>query len=186
MSRVVGTENETTIRVTWGTEWNELREEHQQEIIRWRKELFPQCPDEPVLSWEPNAEGGVVVYCDGHVASSLKIVRRDVRANDEQIKAGGVSGVMTIPDFRRRGFARLALDEARQVILNTLGADMGLLLCPHNLVPFYSRCGFTTLHCPVVFDQPEGKKTWDKNAMVFWREGSEREPEAIDLSGLPW
>jgi GNAT superfamily N-acetyltransferase len=175
-----------SVRVVWETRWEALREEDRAEIIHWRRTLFPQRPDEPVLAWEPHALGGVVVYCDEHVASFLKIVGRTIRADGVQVRAGGVSGVMTIPDYRRRGLAGLALAEARRVIFETVGAEVGLLLCLQRLLSFYERYGWAPFEGEVVFDQPGGKRTWHNRCMVLVREGARWDPKRIDLCGLPW
>jgi len=184
--RGVRTVNVMSVRVTWETDWEALGEVHQDEIISWRRDIFAQRPDEPVLTWEPGALGGVVLYCDDHLASFFKILRRTIKLDDVEMEAGGVSGVMTVPKYRGRGFAGLALAEARRVIFEVIGAKVGFLLCPEHLVSFYSRNGWTPLQCPVVFDQPDGKRTWHEKSMILWRDQEEKEPRSVDLCGLPW
>ena len=94
--------------------------------------------------------------------------------------------MMTPPEHRRKGYAGLALQEAREVIFEKLRAQVGLLLCHRELVPFYARHGWQTVDCPVRFEQPSGSTVWPHRAMILAGAGEEWKPMSIDLCGLPW
>jgi aminoglycoside 2'-N-acetyltransferase I len=70
------------------------------------------------------------------------IYRREVKWNGRKIRAGGIGGVLTREDARRRGYASIALNAAIQTLKDEGSTDFALLFCePHN-APFYVGRGW--------------------------------------------
>src|SRR4051794_22124181 len=65
---------------------------------------------------------------------------REVTWNGRKMQIGGVGGVMSHPDHRRRGYASIALDAAIRTMRDRQDVQFGLLLCePHNFAFYQSR-----------------------------------------------
>ncbi|HEY8337529.1 MAG TPA: GNAT family N-acetyltransferase [Tardiphaga sp.] len=133
-----------------------------------------------------NAELRVLVESDEQLVCHVGIYRRDVTWNGRKLRAGGIGGVATHPDFRRRGLASVALNAAVQTLKDERATDFALLFCePHN-VAFYAGRGWKAFAGEVWAEQPGGRIRFDAMIpMVFYLKRAPHEGE-IDLCGLPW
>jgi GNAT superfamily N-acetyltransferase len=132
------------------------------------------------------ADWHVMVHVDGALVSYLAIVERLGAVNEKPVRLGGVSAVATLPDWRGRGLASAALEEAAAFMDNELGVEFGLLLVDEATATFYRRLGWELVPGPLVFDQPWGKVTFPELTMVLAFAGREWPQGTIDLRGLPW
>ena len=121
------------------------------------------------------------------LVSFLNLVERTALFDDKKTKLVGINNVITLPQWRKRGFSTLAMNEASAFIFKKLEAAYGLLLCATPLVPFYEGLGWQLMQCPLYFDQPNGKVKWESNVMILPKKGQEKiKTDQIDLCGLPW
>jgi predicted acetyltransferase len=117
----------------------------------------------------------------------VEIVERIGTVNGQPVKLGGIGGVTTLPEWRRRGLASIALQRAATFMREELHVEFGLLGCEREMAPFYGRLGWEIADAPLVFDQPSGKTTFaDAVTMVLPCAGKEFPRGTIDLCGLPW
>jgi GNAT superfamily N-acetyltransferase len=79
-------------------------------------------------------EWRVVVRADPEgVVSHVGIQRREITWNGRKMRAGGIGGVLTREDSRRRGYASIALNAAIQTLKDEGATDFALLFCePHT------------------------------------------------------
>ena len=115
------------------------------------------------------------------------IYRREVAWNGRKMRAGGIGGVATREDFRRRGYASIALNAAIQTLKDEGATDFGMLFCePHN-APFYMARGWKPYDGEVYAEQPK-KGRISFAALAPYTYHLRRSPlrGAIDLCGLPW
>jgi aminoglycoside 2'-N-acetyltransferase I len=120
------------------------------------------------------------------VVCHVGLYRREIKWNGRKMRAGGIGGVLTREDFRRRGYASVALDAAIQTLRDEGATDFALLFCePHN-VPFYTGRGWKPFEGEVYAEQPEGRVRFE--AMEPFVYGLKRAPlrGTLDLCGLPW
>jgi len=106
--------------------------------------------------------------------------------NGHKLHIGGVGGVATRSDCRRRGYASIALDAAIQTMRDRQDVRFALLFCePHNFA-FYQSRGWHPFAGEVYAEQPEGKIRFE--AMAPFVHDIKRAPRqgVIDLCGLPW
>jgi aminoglycoside 2'-N-acetyltransferase I len=128
----------------------------------------------------------LLVRCQGVLACHLAITERVARAGGRPVRVAGIGGVMTPPEWRGRGLARAAMNEAAAFISTDLRAEFGFLLCSESLVRFYRGLGWERLSETVRYDQSGGKEDWAEEAMILpctdraWPKG------AVDLCGPPW
>ena len=122
---------------------------------------------------------------EGTVAH-VGIYRRAVKWNGRTVPAGGIGGVLTHPDARRRGYASLALNAAVQTLKHEGSTAFALLFCePHN-APFYSARGWKPFDGEIYVEQPQGRVRFEAMAPYVYALKHAPEKGVIDLCGLPW
>lgn len=133
-----------------------------------------------------HADLRVLVESDEQLVCHIGIYRREATWNGRKLRVGGIGGVVTHPDFRRRGLASVALNAAIQTLKDERATDFALLFCePHN-VGFYAGRGWKPFAGEVWAEQPGGRVRFDVMLpMVFYLKRAPHEGE-VDLCGLPW
>ncbi len=122
----------------------------------------------------------------GGVICHVGIFRREVKWNGRKIRAGGIGGVATHEDARRRGYASIALNAAIQTLKDEGATDFALLFCePHNAT-FYMGRGWKPFDGEIYCNQPAGRVRFE--AIAPYVHDIRRAPRqgVIDLCGLPW
>jgi aminoglycoside 2'-N-acetyltransferase I len=124
---------------------------------------------------------------DGGLACHVGIFFRTVRWNGQRIHIGGIGGVATRPDCRRRGYASIALDAAVRTMRDHDAAQFALLFCePHNF-EFYLSRGWQSFTGDIYAEQPGGRIRFQvMSAFVFDLKRTAPRLGTIDLCGLPW
>ena len=148
---------------------------HVVEKLAWAGIVFAHADLRVLIQAEPE---GVVCH--------VGIYRRDVTWNGRKVRAGGIGGVATRADARRRGYASIALNAAVQTLRDEGATDFALLFCePHN-APFYMGRGWKPFEGEIYAEQPGGRARFDAIAPYVY--GLKREPlrGTIDLCGLAW
>ena len=128
----------------------------------------------------------VVVWIENKLVSHVEIIERTGMVGGHAVRLGGIGGVATVPEWRGRGLATLAMDKAAEYLSGELSVEFGLLICGQEMEPFYRRLGWEVVHGPLVFDQPAGRVTFDDLVMVLPCQGRKWPTGTIDLCGLPW
>lgn len=134
-----------------------------------------------------NAELRVLVQDEAEgVVCHVGIYRREVKWNGRKIRAGGIGGVLTREDARRRGYASIALNAAIQTLKDEGATDFALLFCePHN-APFYMGRGWKPFEGEIYADQPQGRVRFEAIAPYVYDIRRAPRQGVIDLCGLPW
>jgi GNAT superfamily N-acetyltransferase len=120
------------------------------------------------------------------LVSRVAILKRVVSVGDDVLIVGGISGVATVPEYRKRGYATSLMKDAQEFIREELPADFGLLICNTGLRPFYERLGWKVVPGPTTYAQPGGSETCKGLTMVFECGRAEWPAGPIDLCGYPW
>ena len=143
--------------------------------LPWADLVFAHADLRVLVQAEPQ---GVVCH--------VGIYRREVTWNGRKVRAGGIGGVATHANFRRRGYASIALNAAIQTLKDEGATDFALLFCePHN-APFYMARGWKPFDGEIHAEQPGGRVRFTALAPYIY--GLKRAPlkGVIDLCGLPW
>jgi predicted acetyltransferase len=120
------------------------------------------------------------------VVCHVGIYRREVTWNGRKFAAGGIGGVLTAADSRRKGYASVALNAAVQTLKDEGATDFGLLFCePHN-APFYTGRGWKPFDGEIWCEQPGGRVRFDAVAPYVYHIKRAPPTGIIDLCGLPW
>ena len=156
--------------------------------------LFDEVWPEHVLDKLPwgqiqwaNADLRVLIEApSGGLACHIGLYFRTVSWNGRKYHVGGIGGVMTKPEYRRQGYASIALDAAIQTLRDHEAVQFALLFCePHNFA-FYQSRGWHPFAGEIYAEQPEGRVRFEAMApFVFDLKRAPRQG-VIDLCGLPW
>ncbi len=145
--------------------------------------VFPPQPGD--WTWA-TADWWVLVRVGEILVSQLEIIERVGLVNQRPIRLGGIGGVATLPEYRRQGFATLAMRRAAEYMRDPLAVEFGLLICEPRMEGYYTRLGWQTIAAAMFFAQPDRRGQNDGLTMVLpvlgncWPDGE------VDLCGLPW
>jgi GNAT superfamily N-acetyltransferase len=154
--------------------------------IVWPPEVLEKLPWGHV-QWADADLRVLIEAPDGALACHVGIYFRTATWNGQKIHIGGIGGVATRPDCRRRGYASVALDAAVQTMRDHDAAQFALLFCePHNF-EFYRARGWQSFDGDIYAEQPGGRIRF-KVMSPFVFDLKRRAPRlgTIDLCGLPW
>ena len=118
----------------------------------------------------------------GHAA----IVIRNATWDDQAVKIGGIGGVATRDDYRRRGVARAAVAKGIEEIHLAHNADFGLLFCEPRHAPLYQKLGWRPFEGDVLVMQPRGQVRFDVTDPYVFDLKTAPRTGVLDLCGLPW
>ena len=103
----------------------------------------PSEADNPSLrqvKWASADLRVLIEAADGTLVCHTGIFFRTVTWNGQKVHIGGIGGVATRPDSRRRGYASIAIEAAVQTMRDHDAAQFALLFCePHNFEFYRSR-----------------------------------------------
>lgn len=123
---------------------------------------------------------------DGTTVCHVGIYFRDGLWNGRKVRLGGIGGVSTHPDHRKKGYAGIALGAAIQTFRHHEATDFVLLVCEDHNIPFYASRGWHLFNGPLIVEQQGERVEFDvMKPMVFDLALRPREG-TIDLCGLPW
>jgi predicted N-acetyltransferase YhbS len=120
------------------------------EIIALELKAFPSLREDMIRAFVSNDPWGRlehtrVAVIDGQVASVVRIAKRPIRLGSAVVWLGGISGVGTLPKFRKRGGASACVQDAL-AYMRERGMPLSALFTDIN--PFYERLGYQTLPTP--------------------------------------
>jgi len=143
--------------------------------LPWAGVVFAHADLRVLVQAEPE---GVVCH--------VGVYRREVTWNGRKFRAGGIGGVATRKDCRRKGYASIALNAAVQTLKDEGATDFALLFCePHN-APFYVGRGWKPFEGEIFCEQPQGRVRFDAIAPYVCDLRRAPRQGTIDLCGLPW
>ncbi len=164
---------------------SELSAAERQQIQDLDRQAFPSPDPYGYLEWSAH-HWQVLVKIDGRCVSQVGIVERTGTVNGQPVKLGGIGGVATLLEWRRRGLAQRAMERAAQFLRDGLGVEFGLLICDQHMLPYYRKLDWQVVEGPLTFDQPQGKVTFPDVTMILPCTKKDWPPGVIDLCGLPW
>ena len=124
---------------------------------------------------------------DGALACHAGIFFRTVTWNGQKVHIGGIGQVATRADYRRRGYASIALEAAVHTMRDHDAAQFALLFCEPHISEFYQSRSWHPFTGAVYAEQPEGRIRFDIMApMVLDLRRRAPTLGTLDLCGLPW
>lgn len=139
------------------------------------------------VTWAPATWGIRVRNDDGRLVSYVGMLTREATVEGAPVLIGGIGGVKTHPDARRRGYAAAALRAATTFFTDACGVAFILLVCLPPTVPYYERLGWRRFHGTLLVEQPGGTITFTANLpMVLPARDTAPLDGTINLCGYPW
>lgn len=169
---------------------DELSEEQRAGIKAMKEVVYPPgvFADSPVRHREWRPPGWAVLVTDGdkRVLSYTGILVIDGTTDTGRVVIGGVGGVATHPDARRRGLARRSIELALG-LMEDQGVDFALLVCRDELIAYYTELGWRRFDGTVLVTQFGEEEVFTFN-LVMVKDVLSAAPEdgVIDLLGPPW
>lgn len=134
-----------------------VRKEEREQLLSLLKSAFPSTD----IEWFPPYYDGDPYYKleytrvweeNGVLVSTVQIVKKILRIEDQTILLGGIANVGTHPEHRGRGYASALLEDALR-LMDEEGFHLSLLFT--GIQPFYERLGwrevpFPFLHIPSI------------------------------------
>ena len=105
--------------------------------------------------------------------------------NDREVTIGGIGGVATHPDRRKRGMATAGMRAAVQCFARE-GKDFAVLFCGPDKYAFYRNLGWHQFEGEVFVEQPQGRVRFDLMGTFVHDLKLAPRGGTIDLRGLPW
>lgn len=155
-------------------------------IDGWIDRIFQ--PGRDLIRWSPR-DWHVILRVGGEFASHVDLVKRSGTAAGQPVIFGGVGDVLTLPDYRGRGYAEQVLRAAQDFMRDTLVVDCGLLVCAEAMIDWYERLGWQVTPDKLWFDQPWGRASMPPIpgiTMILPFRQMDFPSGEIDLCGLPW
>jgi GNAT superfamily N-acetyltransferase len=132
----------------------------------------------------------VMVKADQQVVTHAGVLYRVIQVGDTRVPVGALTGVMTLADWRGRGYARAVLTKAVAFVAVWLWAPFALTICLPQDAAFYKKIGWHAVNkdVPIWCDQPGGRVALaEEVAMYLSCQGEATWPKGeIDLCGAPW
>jgi len=152
----------------------------------WSRDIVEKQPWSHI-EW---AHADLRVFLDapdgGGLACHVGITFRTIIWNGHKVHVGGLGGVATREDSRRRGYASLAIDAAVHTIRANEAVKFAVLFCePHNF-SFYEARGWHPFTGEVSCEQPSGQIRFEAMAPFVYDIVRAPRQGKIDLCGLPW
>ena len=151
------------------------------ELEDWFREDFPGS----TFQWS-RPSWYLIVNNESGSVGRVGILAREILVDGAPLRVGGINGVATRPQWRRRGVASLAMRSAAKFMADRLGLEFALLLCRPEVSPVYAQLGWKTVAGPTSFAQPAGPAVYPHLTMVLELGKSPFRTGPIDMRGLPW
>ena len=134
------------IRAAKATELEELFE-LQRLVFRPNEDALPRyrayVEEEPAYRIDQSR----VVVEQGRIVSHLRVWGRTIRVRGAELRAAGIGSLLTLPEYRGRGYARALMEDLERYVLEA-GYDLGLLFTIIG-TSYYEAQGWTTIPLPV-------------------------------------
>lgn len=150
----------------------------------WPAEVLAKLPNGNVGGVNPD-QCLLAFNRENEIICHVGIVLRDATWDGRPVKIGGIGGVTTRADSRRRGVASAVMRKALQEIQGAYKADFGLLFCQPQNASFYAGLGWRSFKGDVLVMHPRGRVSFNSDPHVFDLKLAPR-TGVLDLCGLPW
>lgn len=171
--------------------YDKLPRDLESELEIWYDRLICSDPEYAGIDRWAEPDLILVTFDAAQWAAAAELALRTVRAGTVPVRIAGVSGVMTHPEYRGRGFAREIMKQVMETAAERLEtAEFGLLDCRNELVGFYEPLGWRREPGKIFYSIEGKREMYDPdhvNIMVYTIKSDAVWPGGdVDLLGLPW
>jgi aminoglycoside 2'-N-acetyltransferase I len=124
---------------------------------------------------------------DGTLVSFVGVLLRHAIYNEQPVTIGGVGGVMTHPETRRRGYAKIGMHRASEFFTQQPDVGFALLVCEPRLIHYYGSMGWREFSGKLWVRQHGAMAEFTFNrVMTLGVTQNTPTTGVIDLCGPPW
>jgi len=175
---------EIAIRSSNSLTEEEAREAEILDKLAYVEEDGDDCDDG--IQWIEESNWDILGWVDGKLVSHVILSKHVIRVGSQSLTIAGVGGVATHPAWRRLGFAGRLLKAAEDLMRSEGCYDFGMLFCDTEMIPYYSRNGYTLVHNPLFIMQRGQRVPFDDNELVLPISGKLWPEGVVDIPGSPW
>jgi GNAT superfamily N-acetyltransferase len=170
------------------------------EMEEWKRLVKKAHPPGEVrlgsdLRWadlDPDTDYLIRLRDEDELRACAWVTQRTINISGRRTPVAGIRGVVTDPDRRRRGYGRLVMKQAHELMRSFPDCEIAVLFSSEMAVPFYEDLGWRAIRGPVTCEQPSGPIDYTKAlptapVMVLELRPSADLPSGlVDVQGLPW
>jgi GNAT superfamily N-acetyltransferase len=164
---------------------NELNAQEQAQLNAMDAVCFGNDPDANDFEWA-GSDWCVLGKIDGKLVSQIGLLKREILVDGVPLWVGGVGGVMTHPDFQRKGLAAVLLKEAARYMAGQLKVNFGLLVCSLHRVAYYQKNGWECVKDETRCANRGKQVVFPDPVMAIGLTGQPWPSGPINLCGIPW
>ena len=137
------------------------------------------------LQWRPT-EKHVLIVESGRNICHVGLVKHTVAVDGNPVPVAGIGGVLTRPECRGRGYARIAMKAAEAFALSQMEVDFMLLFCRPALQSWYEGLGWMKVSSAVWIEQQQRTIVQPLVSMVRCLGPKQWPLGEVRLGCLPW
>ncbi len=137
------------------------------------------------LQWRPT-EKHVLIVESGRKVCHVGLVKHTVAVEGQPVPVAGIGGVLTRPECRGSGHARVAMKAAEAFALSQMGVNFMLLFCRPALQSWYEGLGWIKVSSAVWIEQKQGTIVQPLVSMVRCLSPKPWPKGEVRLGCLPW
>jgi len=176
------------------------RELEPKEMDEWERLVKKAHPPGEVrigsdIGWadlNPETDYLIRLWDEDELRACAWVTQRTIRISGRETPVGGIRGVVTDREQRRRGYGRAVMWRAHELMRSFADCEFAVLFSSVMAVPFYEDLGWRAIRGPVTCDQPGGSIDYTETlatapVMVRGLRPSADLPSGpLDVRGLPW
>jgi len=134
----------------------------------------------------------ILLRHDSELRACAWVTKKTISVSGHEIRVAGIRGVVTDPGYRRRGYGRLVMARAHELMGTFSDCDFAVLFSSVMAVPFYEHLGWRAIPEPVSCDQPDGRIDYTAALptapvmVLALHEPAELPSGPVYVAGLPW
>jgi len=160
-----------------------LNDVEKQQLFGWGENIFSVAALN--LRWRPK-DLHFLLYVDSKVVSHVGVLKHILSIDGQPLTIGGVGGVVTVAEERKKGYARLLMQHAARFLKHLWEVEVGLLFCLPRMISYYEMLGWQLVEQRVLIDQPTGKIVSPLKVMVLPCAGYIWHDDEVKLRSQPW
>ncbi len=167
-------------RFTWS---DDLSEEQDKYLMRWAPDVFGGGHIDVVWAAKDHH---LFVWEEDQLVGHLGVLVREASVAGEEVRLGGIGGVVIRPEWQGRGFATAAMGYLAGYLRNELTVQFGFIFVHQHRWSFYERLGWERISNTVHIEQRGEKIISPVSCMILpcadrpWPSGD------VDLNGNAW
>jgi len=161
---------------------NRLADCELEEIQSWQYKTTNGSDD---LVWRDSQEH-ILCQVDSRLVCRVGILEHSVLTPDGALVVGGIGRVVTKPCCRNLGHATATMRFAAEFLRAQRGLSFGILFCVPELIPFYTRLGWSVIPDVVIIRQPLGTVRCPVATMCLGFDDLDWPAGPLDLGSEPW